>query len=334
MIYSYFKNVFILGIIIPTFLFSACSDKTEHVYISSTLKAWLGIQVKNIPERRMKNLNLDFGLDVTKVYQESPAEKAGLMEGDILLKINGKPLEDLDEMINMIGSMEIGEKITITYVREGKEWETEAIIGKRDRKIYAWKGAHKNLEHFISGNKYPWLGVSTSELTDQLREFFNVPDDRGVLVKKVVEDSPAEQYGLKAGDIIIRFGKEEVEDTHDLMRAINRYEDGDEVEVKIIRDREEKTITVMLGEKSRRFPYHLKYGTETYQFTIPEMKIEIPEIEIDIPEIDKEELEELHEKMREEFKLHEKELKEELENLNDELKQIRIHTGRVKSIVI
>ena len=105
--YNLYKSLLILGILIPTFLFSACSEKSEQVYISSSPKVWLGVQAKNIPERRLNNLKLDFGLEIIKVYKDSPAEKAGLKEEDILLKINGNSLKDVDDMIETIKDMEI-----------------------------------------------------------------------------------------------------------------------------------------------------------------------------------------------------------------------------------
>ncbi len=332
--YNLHKSLLLLGIIIPSFLFSACSEKSEYVHISSKTKVWLGVKAKNIPERRLDNLKLDYGLEVTKVYKDSPAEKAGLQEEDILLKINGKPLNDVDELIDVIRDTEIDEKVKITYMREGKELETEVSIVKRAKRSYVWQDKHKKYEHFLSDEKHTWLGVSTEKLTEQLRAFFKVPEYLGVLVKEVVEDSPAEKHGLKAGDVITKVGKKEIEDPNDLMRAIDRYEPGEEVDVKIIRDKKEQIVKVELGERKGRFPHYFSFKPEKFEFYAPEIEIEIPEMDITIPEIDTEELEELHEKMREELEMHTDELNEELEELNEKLKEIKIRVRHRKSIVI
>jgi len=331
----HFRNVFLIfGILIPSFLLSACSDKKEIIHISTKSKVWLGVNVKNVSERRLNNLKLDYGLEVIKVYKESPAEKAGLQIEDILLEINGSPLKNASKLSNIIKDKKVDEKIKIKYLRNGKELETEATMSKRDRKIIVLDEKYRNLDHFVLNEKQAWLGVLTSNLTDQLRQFFKVPEDLGVLVKEVVEDSPAEKYGLKAGDVILQIDNKEVEDTYDLMRAINRSEVGDEVEVKLIRNKEEKTLKVILGEGKRRFRPHFKYRPDKFEFYAPEIEIEIPQIDIDIPEIDMKELRELHEKMREKFDLDMDELNEELEDINEELKEIKIRTRDRKSIVI
>lgn len=327
---THLKSLLVLGILIPTFLFSACSEKSEHVYITSSPKVWLGVQAKNIPERRLNNLKLDFGLEVIKVYKDSPAEKAGLKEEDILLKINGNSMENVDDMIETIEDMEIDEKITITYLREGKELETEATVSKKKRNTFVWNGKHKNLEHFIYNDKSAWLGVSTEKLTNQLRQFFNVPEYLGVLINEVVEDSPAEKFGLKAGDVIIQVGNKEIEDSRDLMKAIDRHEVGDEVDVKVIRDKKEKTLKVTLGEGKERFRQHFSFRPERYEIRVPDIDIEIPEMDIEIPDIDMEELREMDEKMKDEFEKH----SDEFEELKEELKKIKIHTRHKKSITI
>jgi C-terminal processing protease CtpA/Prc len=332
--YNLHKSLLLLGIIIPSFLFSACSEKSEYVQISSKTKVWLGVKAKNIPERRLDNLKLDYGLEVTKVYKDSPAEKAGLQEEDILLKINGKPLSDVDELIDIIRDTEIDEKVKITYMREGKELETEASIVKRAKRSYVWQDKHKKYEHFLSDEKHAWLGVSTEKLTEQLRAFFKVPEYLGVLVKEVVKDSPAEKYGLEAGDVITKVGKKEIEDPFELMRAIDRYEPGEEVDVKIIRYKKEQIVKVKLDERKGRFRHYFRFKPEKFEFYAPEIEIEIPEMDIAIPQKDMEELEELHERMREELEMHTDELNEELEELNEKLKKIKIRARHRKSIVI
>jgi membrane-associated protease RseP (regulator of RpoE activity) len=338
--YPISKIFLVLGILIPTFLLSACSDKTEVVHISAKSKVWLGVHAKNIPERRLDNLKLDYGLEIIKVYKDSPAEKAGLQVDDILLKINGLPLKNVAKLSDLIKDMEVDEEIKITYIRNGKELESQATLSKSDRKIYVLGNKHKPFEHFVLNDKRAWLGVSTTKLTDQLRQFFNVPEYLGILVKEVIEDSPAEKYGLKAGDIIIRVGKKDIEDHQDLMRAIDRYDPGEEVEVKIVRDKNEKTLKVILEEGKGPISRHLSIHPENFDVYVPEMEFDFPEMHIRIPEIDVEsfeELEEIEEKVREEMESHSDELNEELEKLEEELqelKKIKIHTRNRKSAVI
>ena len=331
------KALIILGIIIPSFLLSACSEKEKYIHVSGTSKVWLGVLVKDIPERRLNNLKLDYGLEVIRVYKDSPAEEAGLTVEDILLKINGTALNDVEQLSDIIEDTEVGDKIDISYLRNGEEFEAEATMKKRDKRIMVWSDRNKDLRHFISHDKRTWLGVMTSKLTDQLREYFDVPQYLGVLVKEVKKDSPAEKYGLKAGDIIIKFGRKEIEDPHDLSRAIDRYDPEEEVEVKIIRDKSEKIIKVTLGEAKGRLPRHFDFQPEHFDMYVPEIEFAVPEMHIEIPEIEMQELEQLHHKLEEEIEIHSDELNEELEKLEEELqelKKIKIETQHRKSVVI
>jgi hypothetical protein len=96
-------------------------------------------------------------------------------------------------------------------------------------------------------SKRGYLGVHVQELTGQLRNYFGIPDDQGVLVTEVVEDSPAETAGLKAGDVILKVGDEEIGSTRELTRTIRQTDPESTVALTIVRDRNEQQVTVTLG---------------------------------------------------------------------------------------
>ncbi len=89
----------------------------------------------------------------------------------------------------------------------------------------------------------PWLGISMQDLTPELQEQFGV--DKGVLINEVMEGDPAEEAGLQAGDVVVRVGDEEVESPRDLQFAVLDYSPGDEIKLTIVRNGEEKTISVV-----------------------------------------------------------------------------------------
>ena len=179
-----------------------------------------------------------------------------------------------------------------------------------------------------------WLGIQTGALTDQLRIYFNTPEDLGVLVTEVQEDSPAEEYGLHAGDIIIQINNKTIRDHFDLVRVIDYYEPEEEVEIKIIRDRDEKSLNVRLGKSKSKFRRHYGYSPDRIEIEIPEIDIEIPEIDFEIPEIDMEELEGMNERVREEMERNREKIEEAREELQERLKEMRIRVKSKKSTVI
>jgi len=101
---------------------------------------------------------------------------------------------------------------------------------------------------YLSGR--PRLGANTQSLGDQLAEYFGV--EGGVLVTSVYEDTPAEEGGLLAGDVIVGLGDEDIDDPNDLRRALADLESG-EVSVRIVRDGAEQTLTVELEDRERMF---------------------------------------------------------------------------------
>ena len=98
-----------------------------------------------------------------------------------------------------------------------------------------------------------FLGVHCEDISDQLRDYFKVKSNSGVLISEVVEDSPAETSELKAGDIIIAFNDKEIWDSFDLTRTVKEYKPEDKVVIKVVRNGRAKKINVILGERDELF---------------------------------------------------------------------------------
>ena len=93
-----------------------------------------------------------------------------------------------------------------------------------------------------------WLGVSMQPLTPELAESFGAKDKKGALVADVMSDSPAAKAGLKAGDIVLEFAGKKISEPGDLARAVAVASPGKKSDVKVLRDKQEKTVTIELGE--------------------------------------------------------------------------------------
>ena len=111
-------------------------------------------------------------------------------------------------------------------------------------------GALARLHGWHGGGAF--LGVQLSELTPELRTHFGVPDDAGVMVGKVVADSPALRAGLEVGDIVTAVGDKPVASASALSRAIRGNEDGDTVVLEVWRDGQVQKIDAVLEERERR----------------------------------------------------------------------------------
>ena len=323
--------VFVL-FLLPTLIFAACGEKTRVVTVSADGNPWLGVGVSDLSKKMLGNLDLKNGIRVTKVYAESPAEKAGLEKDDILISFDGEKIVNSEDLIEFVQKTDVDKKVIIEYVRNGQREKTEVTIAERDKPMWSFKRPSRLMRIHEEGKT--WLGVRTENMPEQLRTYFGAPEGVGILIQEVIEESPAEEAGLRAGDVIIRVDRKEINDSADLVRAINYFDPDDEVEFEIIRDKTRKELKIKLGEKQGQFKFH-RYGTHPdmrlYIPSVPGFEVEIPEIEI-LPEdidINPEEIEIIEEKMGTEIRVKLEKLDDNLKNLNEKLRKISIRVNNV-----
>ena len=226
----------------------------------------LGVIVKDADEDDLGRLNLKGGAEIVKVLPGSEAEKIDLREDDIIVQFNGRRVLDAEDLKDFIADLKETQDVEIVVVRDGKELTKTAHIvpgpemGKRmrikidkgggDVDIDVEKWLPPNLPFFpfeAMSRKGGYLGVVARDISDQLKKYFQV--ESGVLIEKVEEDSPAEQAGLQAGDVILKINDKKIEDFSDLIRVLNFYDPGDKVTVHYSRKGVVKLTKVTLGKK-------------------------------------------------------------------------------------
>ncbi len=291
-------RVSLLVILVPLIVMAACADDQKVIMVAGDDGPWLGVRIENLSGKMLKNLNLENGIRVIKVLRDSPAEKAGIEEDDILISFDGKELSDSEDLVDLVNRWDVDETVTIGLLRDGQQREVSVAMETRENKnVIRWHDKDWQSQSFQM-EKRAWLGVESENLNDQLREFFGVDADLGVLVKKVIKDSPADQSGIKAGDVVIKVADRDIKNTRDLVRSINYYDPEEVVPVTVIREKKAKSFKVKLGETDdfRNFKF---YGISPDMIDMPEMDITVPEVpDIDV-QIDTKELDELKENMEE-----------------------------------
>ena len=112
----------------------------------------------------------------------------------------------------------------------------------------------KELSRFLRlhGRSGGYLGVSSIEMTPELRQHFGAPKEAGVLVGTVEPDSPAAKAGVLVGDIITAVDGEKIDSSHDLSRSIRRHREGEKVKIDLLRDRSPKSLQATVVERKGR----------------------------------------------------------------------------------
>lgn len=230
-------------------------------------EGFLGVQAEDITRENMNEYKINNvrGVGIEKVIEDSPAAKAGLQNGDVVLSVNGEEVTSVRKFTRLIGEIAPDHQVKLRISRGGSEKEITATLGKRSEmnfknfepflgkvegltkleglnKIEGLKSTDKLFNTYSFGS-YRRIGVSTMDLNKQLAEHFGVSNDKGILVTEVSENSPAAKAGFKAGDVIIAVDGESVDDVGDLSRAINKKKEG-EITVTVIRNKSQQTIRV------------------------------------------------------------------------------------------
>jgi membrane-associated protease RseP (regulator of RpoE activity) len=214
----------------------------------SARKGWLGVTITDMTGAKAGELNTTTkrGALVTGVTDDSPAEKAGIREDDIITSFNRKAVENTDDLIEAVRTSLPGSKVTIVVMRKDRSTTLQATVGNLPR-------SRESLAHLLEPVSPVHLrllrhageyGLDLMDLNPQLAEYFDTPGGHGVLVERVVKRSPAEKSGFKAGDVILTIGNESVEESGDIRAILNDYREGDSAAFGILRKGTRKTLTM------------------------------------------------------------------------------------------
>ncbi|MDQ1333427.1 MAG: serine protease Do [Thermodesulfobacteriota bacterium] len=210
-----------IGFAIPI---NMAKEILEQLKTGRVVRGWLGVMIQKItPELKAKlGLEDEQGALVADVSSGSPAEKAGIQRGDVIVSFDGKKINEMNDLPYIVASTPIGKAVPVKVVRKGRERILEVKIGEL-------KEGKKDLEEGGKSRSESRLGMRVEDLTPQLAKDLGLPDAEGLAIVQVDGGSPAAEAGLRPGDIILELDQGPVKDADEFLKKITRYKKGDTI---------------------------------------------------------------------------------------------------------
>jgi len=228
--------------------------------------AYLGVDIADVTSERLGDLKLkeEKGVEVTMVDQDAPAGKAGIKEHDVILTMNGTPVESAAQLRRMIHETPPGRLVTLGLSRDGQPVTVKVQLADRHKEfsMVAPKAKEFHFEmpeippmpeidipafNMVVVTSSARSGLTVENISPQLGEFFGVKNGNGVLVRSVAKGSRGEKAGFRAGDVIVKVDSESVHGTSDFAHAVRSRKSGS-LSVGIVRDKKEQTLNLTLPE--------------------------------------------------------------------------------------
>ncbi|RMH61529.1 MAG: DegQ family serine endoprotease [Calditrichaeota bacterium] len=206
-------------------------------------RGWLGVYIQSVSPELAKALGLEKprGVIITSVQKDSPAEKAGLKAEDVILKFNGKDVDNSVTLSTWVAGSSPGEKVKLTILRDGDEKTITVELGELNNAITR-SGSGRS--------SYDILGLTAADLTDELASKYHLDEvEKGVVITKVEPESVADEGGLRPGDMILKFNRKAIESLEDLDKLVRDVEEGDNILLFIRRGEANIFVALTIPEK-------------------------------------------------------------------------------------
>ena len=225
------------------------------------------------------------GAKVSSVEPDSPAAKAGLKEGDVVVRFDGEPVRSAAQLSRLVGETPAGRSVPVELTRGGATQKLTATLGERRTRVFdgedfpgmrsfrfelpelpeapapptppAWRGFGEGRDDMtlrgwpgMGGPRK--LGLEYIDMGEQLAGAYKLPDKGGVLVTSVDADGPAAKAGIKAGDVILKLDGKAIRNAGDLRDAVAAAEGGKEVAVTVQRDGRPTELQATLAKPEQR----------------------------------------------------------------------------------
>ncbi|WP_444931758.1 Do family serine endopeptidase [Microbulbifer sp. SSSA002] len=194
-------------------------------------RGWLGVGISNVSRDMAEAMGLDkpAGALIEQVSPGSPAARAGIIPGDIIMRFHGQEIGVRGDLPHVVGQIRPGTKAQVELMRKGKSERVNVIVGALPGSADEGVQTAAYRSSAVGGR----LGVVVEEIPDVLKQRWNV--ETGVLVKQVIPGKPGAKAGLRSGDIIAQLGFEEVDDLGDYKTVVKDLPEDELLPIRFFR---------------------------------------------------------------------------------------------------
>jgi len=205
-------------------------------------RGWLGVMIQQVTPELAENFGLErpIGALVGQVVPESPAAKAGLKAGDVIIEYNGREVSQMSMLPAMVANTPVGEMAKLILIRDGKKQNITVEIGRLEDE-----------EPVIAGTETGTskkLGITVQELTPKLAESLGIEETQGLIITDIISGSAAAEAGILRGDIILEINREKVENVGQYKKAVQAAQEKKSILLLIKRDQHTRFVIIDLKE--------------------------------------------------------------------------------------
>ena len=184
-------------------------------------RGWLGVSIQEMTPELTKSFGLKEkkGALVAEVVSGSPAEKAGIEQGDVIVEFDGKEVTESKDLPRMVASTPVGKAVTIKLSRSGKVLDRQVKVGEMEEKTEVVK-THSTKKS---------LGITVQNVTPEIAKGLGLKKETGVVVTRVEPGSPAADAGIQTGDVIQEVNRKPVKNVEDFVQKAEKAKDQDHV---------------------------------------------------------------------------------------------------------
>ncbi len=212
-----------IGFAIPSALAENIVEQLEDH--GRTIRGWLGVRIQTVTEDLAISLGLDrpYGALVASVIPNSPAEKAGIKPGDVILDFNGSEVTEMRKLPRLVAETKVDTKSNVTVWRSEKKKNLKVVIAEMKEEVEQVENKTNNPDKStMQNNFFDKIGLTLSTINKDIRMRQNIPDDvSGLLVTKVEQNTDAEIKGIRPGDIIQEINQVSVNDINKFKEIID-----------------------------------------------------------------------------------------------------------------
>ena len=221
-------------------------------------RGFLGVVVSELTPDFVQGFGLKEGTKgalVQSVQPKSPAAKAGLQAGDVVVSVNGKAVENAGQLTRNVSSVAPGGKVTLTVLRGNEKKDLNATVAQRPEEEALARGENPQEEGEDQGGKKPnneeKLGIRVAPLTPQVARELGTNTDQGVLVVAVSPDGPAGTAGIRRNDVILEANRQPLKSVEQLVGVIGKLKPGQVVVLRVQRGQQATFVPVKLGGEKK-----------------------------------------------------------------------------------